>query len=441
MPDAAATTVALVEDVMGPTRAFDVRLWDGQVLAGSEPRFTLVLTHPGALRAFLWPPTQLNMAEAYVRGDIDIEGDLYSVFELADALLVDRRWGVRERLALARRLFSLPNKRRPAAGREPAQLRGRRFTQPRDREAVTYHYDTSNEFFATYLDERMVYTCAYFESRNDDLDTAQEQKLDLVCRKLRLREGERLLDIGCGWGALLMHAAERYGVEALGITLSAPQAELANERIRAAGLADRCRVEVRDYRDLDAPAAFDKVASICMFEAVGEEHLPEFFERTAAFLRPGGVFLNQGVARNYHFERTARRGPSFMERYVFPDGGVVPISSALRAAEVGGLEVRDVESLREHYELTLRHWVSRLEEHRDDAIRATNEQTYRVWRLYMSGSSYGMKTGRLNVYQALFAKPDRGASGLPLTRDDWYVREDAPQPAFEQVAAVAPHAR
>jgi cyclopropane-fatty-acyl-phospholipid synthase len=425
MPDPAATTLSLLRDLLGPTRAFSVRLWDGQELepsAGAETRFTLVLTHAGALRAFLWPPTQLNMAEAYVRGDIEIEGDLFSVFALADSLLVERRWGVAERLSLARRLLALPARRRPSAGRAPARLRGRRFSRARDRDAVTYHYDTSNEFFASYLDERMVYTCAYFESPDDELDAAQEQKLDLVCRKLRMRDGERLLDIGCGWGALVMHAVENYGVEALGITLSEAQAELANARIRTAGLADRCRVEVRDYRDLDAPGAFDKVASICMFEAVGEEFLPDFFARAAAFLRPGGVFLNQGVARNYHFERTARRGPSFMERYVFPDGGVVPISTALRAAEHAGLEVRDVESLREHYELTLRHWAARLAEHRDDAIRATDEQTYRVWRLYLPGSAYGMKTGRLNVYQALFAKPDNGASGLPLTREDLYAR-------------------
>ena len=428
MADPAAVTLALLRDLLGPTRAFAVRLWDGQELGpspGAEVGFTIVLTHPGALRAFLWPPTQLNMAEAYIHGEIEIEGDLYGVFELADALLVERRWGVPERLSLARRLLSLPAERRPSIGREPARLRGRRFSRARDREAVTYHYDTSNEFFASYLDERMVYTCAYFESHNDDLDAAQEQKLDLVCRKLRLHKGERLLDIGCGWGALVMHAAEHYGVEALGITLSEPQAELANERIRESGLSERCKVVVRDYRDLDAPAAFDKVASICMFEAVGEELLPDFFARAGLFLRPGGVFLNQGVARNYHFERTARRGPSFMEKYVFPDGGVVPISTALRAAEQAGLEVRDVESLREHYELTLRHWVARLDEHRDAAIRSTNEQTYRVWRLYMSGSAHGMKTGRLNVYQALLAKSEVGRSGLPLTREDWYARAAA----------------
>ena len=426
MREPGETTLALLGDLLGATRRdFSIRLWDGRRLGpspGEHERFTLVLTHPGALRALLWPPTQLNMAEAYVRGDVDVAGDLHGVFRLADALLVERRWSIVERLGLARRLLSLPSERRPSAGREPARLRGRRFSRARDRNAVTYHYDTSNDFFACYLDERMVYTCAYFESPEDDLDSAQEQKLDLVCRKLRLREGERLVDIGCGWGGLVLHAAERYGVDALGITLSEPQAELANERIRAAGLEDRCRVEVRDYRELDAPASFDKVVSICMFEAVGEELLPEFFARAAALLKPGGVFLNQGVARSYHFERSARRGPSFMERYVFPDGGIVPISTALRAAEQAGFEVRDVESLREHYELTLRHWVARLDERAEDAIRATNEGTYRIWRLYMAGSAFGMKTGRLNVYQALFAKPDRGASGLPLTREDLYRR-------------------
>ena len=424
MPEAGSATLALLGELFrGAERDFAVRLWDGRTLEPSvpePPRFTLVLRHPGSLRALLWPPTQLNVAEAYIYGDVDIEGDVHGVFPLGDLLLVERSWGPLERLRLARRLLSLPSERRPRRGRGPARLRGRRFSIRRDREAVTYHYDTSNEFFATYLDERMVYTCAYFGSPADDLDTAQERKLEYLCRKLRLREGERLLDIGCGWGGLLIHAAERYGARGLGITLSEPQAELANDRIRAAGLADLCRVEVRDYRELEAPEEFDKVVSVCMFEAVGEELLPDFFARARGFLKPGGVFVNQGVARSHDFERTARRGPSFIERYVFPDGGLVPISTALRAAEQAGFEVRDVESLREHYELTLRHWVARLEEHREDAIRATDEETYRVWRLYMSGCAYAMKRGYLNVYQAMFAKPDRGDSRLPLTREDWY---------------------
>ncbi len=322
MADHGETTLAILHDLIGDLRRdFAVRLWDGRRVEpsrGEPERFTLVLAHPGSLRALLWPPTQLNMAEAYVFGDVDIEGDIHGVFGLADALLVERRWGLFDRLGLARRLLSLPSERRPRVGRGAAELRGRRFSIGRDRQAVTYHYDTSNEFFASYLDERMVYTCAYFGSPDDDLDTAQLRKLDLVCRKLRLREGERLIDIGCGWGGLMIHAAGHYGVDAVGITLSEPQAELATERIRAAGLEDRCRIEVRDYRSLDAPESFDKVVSICMFESVGEELLPDFFARARALLKPGGVFLNQGVARSYQFEQTARRGPSFMERYVFP---------------------------------------------------------------------------------------------------------------------------
>ncbi len=402
-------------------RDFDVRLWDGTVWPAetSVARFTLVLNHRGALRSLLWPPSQLTMAEAYVHGDVDIEGDIHGVFRLADHLLVDRDWTVPERLKLGARILASPGERR---SREPraASLRGRRFSLARDRQAVSYHYDRSNEFFSVYLDSRMVYSCAYFASPDTSLDDAQERKLDILCRKLRLQPGERLLDIGCGFGALIMHAAQRFGVEAVGITISERQADLARERIAAAGLTDRCRVDVVDYRQLDEPETYDKVVSVCMFEQVPEHLLPEFFARAHALLRSGGVFVNQGIARHVDFEQSARHGDSFIDRYVFPDGGVVPISTTLAAAEGAGLEVRDVESLREHYVLTLRHWVSRLEGNRDAAIGATDELTYRVWRLYMAGSAYGFETGRLNVYQTLVAKPAHGRAGLPLTREDWY---------------------
>jgi cyclopropane-fatty-acyl-phospholipid synthase len=402
-------------------RDFDVRLWDGTVWPAEtdETRFTLVLNHRGAVRSLLWPPSQLTMAEAYIYDDVDIEGDIHGVFPLADHLLVDRDWTLPERLRLGRRLLALPAERRSRKSRA-ASLRGRRFSLARDRQAVSYHYDRSNEFFSLYLDSRMVYSCAYFASPDTSLDDAQERKLDILCRKLRLRPGERLLDIGCGFGGLITHAAQRFGVEAVGITISERQAEFARERIAAAGLTDRCRVDVVDYRLLDEPETYDKVVSVCMFEQVPEHLLPEFFARAHALLRPGGVFVNQGIARRMDFEQSALRGDSFIDRYVFPDGGVVPISTTLAAAEGAGLEVRDVESLREHYVLTLRHWVSRLDANRDAAVRATDELTYRVWRLYMAGSAYGFETGRLNVYQALFAKPAQGRTLLPLTRDDWY---------------------
>lgn len=226
-----------------------------------------------------------------------------------------------------------------------------------------------------------------------------------------------MLDIGCGWGGLLMHAVAHYGVEAVGITVSVPQAEVARERVREAGLNDRCRVEVSDYRDIDHDQQYDKIASVGMFEHVGEALLPEYFHQAWNLLRPGGVFLNHGIGCSATYQR---RGPSFIDRYVFPDSDLVPISNSLRAAEVSGFEVRDVESLREHYAVTLHHWVRRLESHADEARRITSDTTYRTWRLYMAASAHGFRSGRINVYQTLLAKPANGQTGLPLTRNDWY---------------------
>ncbi|HET9918535.1 MAG TPA: cyclopropane-fatty-acyl-phospholipid synthase family protein, partial [Ktedonobacteraceae bacterium] len=265
---------------------------------------------------------------------------------------------------------------------------------------------------------RMVYSCAYFATPDDDLDTAQQRKLDYLCRKLRLQPGERLLDIGCGWGGLVIYAAQHYGVEAYGITLSQPQAELAQQRIREAGLTDRCRVEMRDYREVQEREAFAKIVSVGMFEHVGEALLSTYFQQAWQLLQPGGVFLNHGIASNG--TQRAQTETSFNQKYVFPDGELVPISTTLRVAELSGFEVRDVESLREHYALTLRHWVRRLEAHAQEARRATDDVTYRIWRLYISGSIYAFLTGRANIYQTLLAKPEHGNSRLPLTRGDWY---------------------
>ncbi len=304
--------------------------------------------------------------------------------------------------------------------RGPARLAGRRHSVERDRQAVTYHYDVSNDFYALWLDRRMVYSSAYFQAAGEDLDTAQARKLDYICRKLRLQPGQRLLDIGCGWGGLVLHAAQHYGVDATGITLSQPQVELANERIAAAGLSGQCRVEARDYRELDEPEGYDVLVSVGMFEHVGAALLPTYFDQSWRLLKPGGVFLNHGIASRAN--EVLPDGPNFSDAYVFPDGELTPISATLRAAEEAGFEVRDVESLREHYALTLRHWVRRLETQHDAALRFVDEPTYRVWRLFMSSNAHGFRTGALNVYQALLVKPDaHGRSDLPLTRADWYV--------------------
>jgi cyclopropane-fatty-acyl-phospholipid synthase len=316
-------------------------------------------------------------------------------------------------------LLHVPGKRRlEAEARKAARVKGRRHSVQRDRQAVTYHYNVSNDFYALFLDKNMVYSCAYFAREDEDLDTAQERKLDYLCRKLRLKPGERLLDIGCGWGGLIIHAAKHYGVEALGITLSQPQAEWANERIRQAGLSDKCRVEVMDYREVEG--TFDKLVSVGMFEHVGEEMLPVYFRQAFELLKPGGVFLNHGIAREAN---VPWRRNTFSDKYVFPDGELEPIWLTLKAAQEVGFEVRDVESLREHYALTLRHWVQRLEAHHEEALKYVDEVTYRIWRLFMSGASYNFLKGHHEIYQTLLVKSEHGPSGLPWTQEDWYCRQ------------------
>jgi cyclopropane-fatty-acyl-phospholipid synthase len=398
-------------------RGFAVRLWDGTEWCHAHPpHFTLVLSYPGALRNMFMSPSELTLGEAFIHDDFDIEGDIEGAFELADFLL-SRDFSVMDKLKFGGMLTRLPAGSEHQNGRQGADLPGSVHSKERDRKAVAYHYNVSNDFYSLWLDRSMVYSCAYFKSTRDSIDTAQTQKLDYICRKLRLRAGDRLLDLGCGWGGLLIHAAMNYGVKAFGITLSIPQAEMARQRIREAGLADRCRVDVCDYRDLETAQEFDKLVSVGMFEHVGEALLPEYFRQAWLRLRPGGVFLNHGIAASATF---SRKGPSFMDKYVFPDGELVPISATLRAAESAGFEVRDVESLREHYALTLRQWVRRLESKAGPAQSIVGEGTYRVWRLYMSGSAHAFTTGRLNLYQILLSKPDHGESHLPLTREEWY---------------------
>ena len=424
--DARRLTLRLLDELFGGNRTLKVgtRLWDGTYWPDETPRVaTLVLQHPGALRAMLLPGSEVGLAEAYLYDDFDFEGDIESVFELADRLN-ETTLGGRKKLRAASDLLRLPSRDNYHPGkRGPARLAGKQHSVERDRQAVTYHYDVSNNFYALWLDQRRVYSCAYFHSPDDDLDTAQARKLDYICRKLRLKPGQRLLDIGCGWGGLVMYAAQHYSVDATGITLSQPQAELANERIAAAGLYKHCRVEVRDYRKIDDPPGYDTLVSVGMFEHVGAALLPTYFAQAWRLLKPGGVFLNHGIANRATDEPV--HGPTFSNTYVFPDGELVPITFTLHAAEETGFEVRDVENLREHYTLTLRHWVSRLEAHHDQSLQYVDEPTYRVWRLFMSGSAYGFKVGRLNVYQALFVRPGvGGSSGLPLTRVDWYVGKE-----------------
>lgn len=432
MPSPASTpseiTCNVLQALFGQCNTtFSVRLWDGTYWPDDGPRqATLVLNHPGAIRAMFLPGNEVALGEAYLYDDFDVEGNLEVIYGAAERLILDPpSWA--ERLRLMRQLRLLPEESRRVAAlpqlaggaRGRARVSGRRHSVARDRQAVTYHYDVSNDFYRLWQDPHMVYSCAYFQSEDEDLDSAQERKLDYLCRKLRLKPGQKLLDLGCGWGGLVRHAASAYGVDATGITLSQPQADLANERIRAEGLGEHCRVLLQDYRQMREPGAYDALVSVGMFEHVGASHLLRYFAQAWALLKPGGSFMNHGIA--LRGSDRPRKGKSFSNTYVFPDGELVPIHATLRAAERVGFEVRDVESLREHYALTLRHWVKRLEAHHEQALQYVSEPTYRVWRLFMSGSAHGFTTGRLNLYQTLLVKPDKaGVSHLPLTRADWY---------------------
>ncbi len=416
-------------------RGFDVRYWDGSVESGRGDRpYRLVVNRPGALRRMLLPPSEISIVEAFLSGDVDVDGNLAAAVTLGDEINT-RLKSARTLAAVAKHLLALPR----GDDRDDGDVRGvraehtvaktgRRHEKARDRSAIQYHYDVGNDFYRLWLDERMVYSCAYFERPDASLEEAQRAKLDLVCRKLMLRPGQRLLDVGCGWGALIMHATREYGVSALGITLSEAQAALARERIAAAGLADVCRVEIRDYRDLASVAPFDRIASVGMVEHVGVDNLPTYFASLFGALAPRGLLLNHGIvgvnaarpmSLRERFERKLWRRDEFIDQYVFPDGKLGPLHAVIAAGEGAGFETRDVQSLREHYALTLAEWLRRLEANADRATALTNERTYRIWRLYMTASMYGFSSGRLNVVQTLFAKGERGDAGLPLTREQW----------------------
>jgi cyclopropane-fatty-acyl-phospholipid synthase len=420
---AVQTTLSLLEDLLQETRirSFAIRLWDGtlwQPRPVEQPTFTLVLQHPGALRNMFLPPTEINWAEAYIYNDFDIEGNINDLLPFAMQFMY-KKWGPVEQIRYGTRLLSLPKGGLPRSKDPTLKLKGLLHSKERDRQAVTYHYDQSNEFYSLILDSRMTYTGAYFAAPDEDLETAQERKLEYLCRKLGLRPGERVLDIGCGWGAFSIYAAQHYDVETYGMTLSPRQAEFAQKRIREEGLTDRCRVEVRDYRDVGGSNEYDKVASIGMFEHVGKKQLPSYFKQAWQLLKPGGVMLNHGVSSTTDLQSDT--GATFANRYVFPDGEMVPITTALCIAEEVGFEIRDLECIREHYTLTSRLWLRRLEAHAAEASAATSEEIYRIWRLMLTGLAYTCEIGRNTVYQALLAKPDEdGNCHLPLTRAGWY---------------------
>jgi cyclopropane-fatty-acyl-phospholipid synthase len=405
------------------------------IYRGSSARATINLVHAGVVREMLLSGSDIGAAEAFIHGDISVDGDLESAI---DALAVARRVRTpREWLRIVRLASSLPPAPReeraavtPGSQHRPAaHLRGRHHSRERDRAAVEYHYNVSNEFYALWLDANMTYSCAYFRTPADSLDTAQLQKYDLIARKLRLKAGERVLDIGCGWGGIIRFFAREYGAHAVGVTLSSRQAEYARQRIEREGLSDAVRVELLDYRDLASLGQFDKIASVGMVEHVGSSNLAAYFEAAHRALAPGGLFLNHGIVSQAPLPvgwrgvlaRIMKPRSGFIERYVFPESDLLRLDNATAAAERAGFEMLDAENLRPHYQRTLQHWVRGLESNQTEARRIVGDETYNTWRLYMAGSAQGFGCGRLGVVQMLLAKREAdGSHRAPPTRDDIY---------------------
>ena len=403
-----------------------LRLWNNTLHASSDtsPTFTLVLRDPALLRRLVFDRNPVLLADAYFSGGLDLEGDLYSAISLKTHFEgLSLSW--RDKFALLRDAWRLPA--RTEADLKPAHTLAsriaRRFShrhsRDSDRAAISFHYDVSNEFYRLWLDEERVYSCAYFTHPEETLEQAQRNKLEHICRKLRLRPGERLLDIGCGWGALVCWAARHHGVRAHGITLSRQQLEYAQQRILTEGLQDLVTVELRDYRDLAGDGVFDKVSSVGMFEHVGLANLPTYLATVRRVLRAGGLVMNHGITHDEEgwYQTVATE---FINRYVFPDGELDCVSNIQLGMERAGFEIHDVEGLRPHYALTLRHWVQRLEAHREAALREVGEPTYRVWRLYMAACALDFEAGTTGIYQILASKPNRGEWPVPLSRGDLY---------------------
>jgi cyclopropane-fatty-acyl-phospholipid synthase len=416
---AASSLATALEGILGSDPPIGVRAYDGSRLGSTDGPATLVIRSPDAIRRILTAPGELGLGRAYVAGDLDVEGDLFIALETMRERLPAARLRPRQLAAIAR-LVGAPGLRPLPPPPEEARLRGRRHTKRRDAAAIAHHYDISNAFYRLVLGPSMTYSCAVWPSTTASLEEAQAAKYELICQKLGLRDGARLLDVGCGWGGMVMHAAREHGTRAVGITLSRAQTGWAQKAVAEAGLADLVEIRRQDYRDV-ADGPFDAVSSIGMFEHVGLVNLGLYFDRLYALLRPGGRLLNHGISR------PARRGSmrtpsrirrrSFIDRYVFPDGELHEVGAVISRTQASGFEVRHVESLREHYGLTLRAWVANLEADWDAAVREAGEPRARIWRLYMAASALNFEAGRTQVHQVLAVRSDAGRSSMPLRRD------------------------
>ncbi len=431
MADAALRLKGILEQLIGAPLPVRIRTWDGSQ-AGPPDAPTLVVRNRRALRHLLWKPGELGLARAWVAGDLTIEGDLYTALDHLAGLIWERdedarpltqalrdpsfRSAVRRLIALAG--HPLPPAPPPAEARRP---RRGLHTKHTDRRAISHHYDVGNDFYEIVLGPSMVYSCAYWPAPppQGTLEQAQHDKLELVCRKLALEPGQRLLDVGCGWGSMAIHAAREHGVNVVGITLSQEQAAYARKRIADEGLTDRVEIRVQDYRDV-ADGPYDAIASIGMAEHVGSERYLEYATVLHRLLRPGGRLLNHQIARRPQGDESAYQVDDFIDAYVFPDGELSPLGTTVSLLERSGFEVRDVESLREHYALTLRRWVANLEADWARAVTLTSPGRARVWQLYMAASALAFERNRIGVNQVLAVRtPESGAAGLPLRARTW----------------------
>lgn len=424
---AAPQLLSVFESVAGAPLPVRVRCWDGSVAGPESAAVTVTFRNRRALRRILWSPNELGLGRAYVAGDLEITGDLFALLEDPDVIgRVARRdvraLGWRELAGHAGtfvRLGALGPRPKPPA-EELKRRRGAKHSKARDAEVVSRHYDVGNDFYRLLLGPSMVYSCGYWERGTaGTLEDAQHDKLDLVCRKLGLRPGMRLLDVGCGWGSMAIHAARHYGVRAVGVTVSGQQCTLARARVVEAGVADRVEIRLQDYRDVtDGP--YDAIASIGMSEHVGDAQFDTYLAGMARLLRPEGRLLNQAIASVAPLADPSHEPPNFVDRYVFPDGELLPLSRVQGAVERAGLETRDCESLREHYGVTLRHWVDNLRGSWAEATALAGPEQARIWLLYLAASAVSFERGRITVNQVLAVRPgDRGGSGMPSTREEW----------------------
>lgn len=381
------------------SKNFSIEFWNGQKINLSDnPVFTIKFLDKQFFTDIMFHPNIFGFAEGFMSKKFDIEGDIFQALKLKDTISKAELSGKDKLNILKASSFGFNV-----------------HTKSKDKEFISHHYDVSNDFYKLFLGDTMMYSCAYFENENNTIDEAQKNKIEHICKKLRLKKGERLLDIGCGWGSMIIEACKNYGVHAVGVTISKEQFEYAKQRIKDEGIADLCEVRLLDYRDIEGEEVYDKVVSIGMFEHVGTKNLPVYFNKIKSLLKPNGIFLNHGITNRVDKQLSSNEG-KFIQKYIFPGGELKNISYVLEQMEIAGFDIVDVECLRQHYYKTLKCWVENLKSNMNEAVKITNENLYRTWILYMAGCAINFQDDYISVYQVLLEKQNKGFN-MPLTRN------------------------